>query len=76
MSPEIYAETDQYTVTWDEQADAVVIRWHTVPAGEEFRAGMEAVLSCVRERGADTELADGPAVDALPSADKRWMLVD
>lgn len=76
MSAEVYADTDEYTVRWNDEADAVEIEWHRFVSGEPFRAGTETLLEFLRERGARRQLANSQEITTLDDDDQEWLMAD
>ena len=72
MSPEPYAESDAYAVSWDPELDAVIHEWYATPTERGFRDGVDAVLSLIEVRDATKLFSDCRALDSF-TADDEWL---
>lgn len=73
MSRELHEETENYTIEWDDDIEAVVHTWTGFTTGEEFRDGAEALLDVIEEKGASKLLLDTQNVKAHEDEDKEWL---
>ncbi len=75
-SIESYSRTDVATVGWDEELNAVVLRWHGFAASEYFREKMDLCIELLEELGANKMYADAREQGAISDEDKRWSVAD
>jgi len=73
MSRELYEETANYTIEWDDDVGAVVHTWTGFTTGEEFRDGAEALLDAIEAKDASKLLLDTQNVKAHEDEDKEWL---
>lgn len=73
MPREVYADTDLYTIEWDDEAEAIVHTWNEFASGEQFREGANELLSVVREEKPEKMLIDTRGIQAHDDEDQQWL---
>lgn len=73
MPREVYADTENYTIEYDDDIDAIVHTWTAFAAGEAFREGSNELLDFVRKRDASNMIVDTSGIQAHDEADKKWL---
>ncbi|ELY50684.1 hypothetical protein [Natronorubrum bangense] len=72
----IYRRTDAGTVGWDDELDAVLLRWHGFATSESFRAHMELCIELLEATGANKMYADARNQGAISDEDKLWSITE
>jgi hypothetical protein len=67
-----YYEEDHLTAQYDEELDAVVMKWHNFAEGEPFRDGLEAGLELIQKKDAENWLADLREMGTVADDDQEW----
>lgn len=65
-------DEDHLTVQYDQNLDAVVLKWHDFAQGEPFRDGLGAGLDLVGEKNTENWLADLRAMGTISEDDQEW----
>lgn len=73
MPRDVHADTDHYTIEYDDELDAVIHTWTEFSSGQRYRDGANAVLEFVEDRGASKLIVDTSNVQAHQDEDKRWL---
>ena len=72
----VYRRTDAGTVGWDDELDAVLLRWHGFATSESFRAHMELCIELLEATGANKMYADARNQGAISDEDKLWSITE
>ncbi|SIS14377.1 hypothetical protein [Natronorubrum thiooxidans] len=72
----VYRRTDAGTVGWDDELDAVLLRWHGFATSESFRAHMELCIELLEATGANKMYADARDQGAISEEDKLWSITE
>lgn len=68
----VYYDEDHLTVQYNEDLDAVVMKWHDFAEEETFRDGLDAGLELVQKENAESWLADLRDMGTVADADQAW----
>ncbi|MFA9415938.1 hypothetical protein [Natrinema sp. HArc-T2] len=72
----IYRRTDVGTVGWDDELDAVLLRWHGFATSESFRAHMRLCIELLEATGANKMYADARDQGPINDEDKLWSITE
>ena len=72
----VYRRTDAGTVGWDDELDAVLLRWHGFATSESFRAHMRLCIELLEATGANKMYADARNQGAISDEDKLWAITE
>lgn len=73
MSRDVKADTDHYTIEYDDEIDAVVHTWTEFSTGQRYRDGANALLTFIEDHDASKLIVDTSNVQAHNEEDKRWL---
>lgn len=76
VQKDIYRRTDVGTVGWDDELDAVLLRWHGFATSESFRAHMRLCIELLEATGANKMYADARDQGAISDEDKLWSITE
>ena len=68
----IYLNERWLTVRWDEWSQSVWMEWKAYCEGDEFRSGLDAGLTLLRQRRANRWLADLRQLGPVRQDDQQW----
>lgn len=69
-------ESEDATVHWNTDLDAVILDWNGFVKGAEFKEPMDATLDLLAERGGSKLLADSSEMETIDQDDQEWSLAD
>lgn len=72
----VYRRTDAGTVGWDDELDAVLLRWHGFATSESFREHMRLCIELLEATGANKMYADARDQGAISEEDKLWSITE
>ncbi len=72
----ICRRTDVGTVGWDDELDAVLLRWHGFASSESFRAHMRLCIELLEATGANKMYADARDQGPISDEDKLWSITE
>ena len=73
MGTRVMAELPHLRILWDDELDAVVMKWREPVGGVPFRDGMSRGLGLLMLKRAERWLADLSWLGMLTKADEAWM---
>lgn len=73
MPAETIEDTDEYTVSLDDERGIPVFTYETFLSGEEFRAVANRWEEIVAEQGAERYVVNTQAITAHDDEDKQWL---
>lgn len=72
----IYYDEPWLTVHWEEPLQAVWMQWKRYVEGNDYRAGLDAGVSLIREKNASRWLADLRHLGPVRQEDQQWTNTD
>ena len=73
MPQQVVAETDLYTIEWDDEIDSVVYTWNDFATGDRFKHGCNALLEYFQSHDCSKAIVDTSEVEAHDDADQAWL---
>ena len=76
MSETTLSDEEAYTITWDDEIDAILHKWEAFVSGQDFRDGCEDLLETIKDQNATKLLVDTQGIQAHDEEDTAWLMED
>ena len=73
MPSQVAADTDLYTLEWDDDPEGFIFTWNDFSSGQRFRDGANAGYEEFKKRPCENLIVDASAVEAHDDAEQQWI---
>jgi len=73
MPSQVVADTDLYTIEWDDDPECFIFTWNDFASGQQFRDGANAGYEEFKKSPCENVIVDASAVEAHDDAEQQWI---